>query len=249
MAALRQHHRKLHKDALAVVDATRERLLLDAEGRAEANLGELSIHRDEPDVLGLTDLSPDPKDRGLGFTTAYGEQAEEAVPALTEALQDLDPMVRMSAASSVSSVGPNRDDVKEALVKALEDKDTTVRCRVVSSLGRANFDSDVVNQALVNALKDLDPSVRLEAATTLAELRVEVESAIPVLIQFLTEERHRGILSSTAFALEQIGPLAKTAIPALNQALEHPDKFVQSSVKRALESIQKAVATEDGGLP
>jgi superfamily II DNA or RNA helicase len=71
-----KHHRQLLRDAMEVVKQTRERLLNDAEARAEAALGELSIHRTEPDVLGLTDLMPPGKDAGKGYVTRYEEKAE-----------------------------------------------------------------------------------------------------------------------------------------------------------------------------
>ncbi|MDO8357291.1 MAG: helicase-related protein [Nitrospirota bacterium] len=80
--AILRHHRQLVKDAMEVVTRTRDRLLLDHEARAEANLGELSIYRNEPDVLGLHDLEPDRIESGLGFTPQYGTRA--AAAGLTE---------------------------------------------------------------------------------------------------------------------------------------------------------------------
>ena len=73
-----KHHRQLLRDAMDVVKQTRERLLDDADARVEAQLGELSIHRTEPDVLGLTDLMPPDKDAGKGYATRYEEKAEAA---------------------------------------------------------------------------------------------------------------------------------------------------------------------------
>lgn len=76
--AILRHHRQLFKDAMDVVNKTRDRLLIDQEARAEAQLGEMSIYRNEPDVLGLHDLEPDKVDSGLGFTPHYGKKAAAA---------------------------------------------------------------------------------------------------------------------------------------------------------------------------
>ena len=118
-AAILKHHRKLHRDALAVVRATRENLLLNAEARAEANLGELSIHRDEPNVLGLTDLSPDPKDRGLGYQPDYGPKSEdileEAKAFKDEQAAARDPKKQAALGKMQEVTKETRDEVDKAV--------------------------------------------------------------------------------------------------------------------------------------
>lgn len=118
-AAILKHHRQLHRDALAVVRSTRDSLLLNAEARAEAELGELSIHRDEPNVLGLTDLSPDPKDRGLGYQPEYGpktdEIEEEARDFKAERAKARDPKQQAALEKMQATTQEARDEVDQAI--------------------------------------------------------------------------------------------------------------------------------------
>lgn len=117
-AAILKHHRQLHRDATAVIRATRETLLLDAEARAEAQLGELSIHRDEPNVIGLTDLSPDPVDRGLGYQPNYGpkdDSIEDEVQEFKDKKKaERDPKEQAKIERMQESAQAVRDEVTQA---------------------------------------------------------------------------------------------------------------------------------------
>lgn len=117
-AAILKHHRQLHRDATAVIRATRETLLLDAEARAEAQLGELSIHRDEPNVIGLTDLSPDPVDRGLGYQPSYGPK-DDSIDDEVQEFKDKkkaerDPKEQAKTERMQESAQAVRDEVNQA---------------------------------------------------------------------------------------------------------------------------------------
>jgi len=76
--AASRHHRRLLREAMAVVQQTRDRLLMDAEMRTAAGLGDMPLFQRAQAVIGLTDLRPDPlEERGLGFAPEYGRKAEE----------------------------------------------------------------------------------------------------------------------------------------------------------------------------
>lgn len=143
-AAILKHHRKLHRDALAVVRSTREDLLLKAEARAEAGLGELSIHRDEPNILGLTDLSPDPQDRGLGYQPQYGPKSDE---------------IREEAAAFKQDQAAKRDPKKQAAVERMQE---------VSKEARDEVDQAVESGMLSFGERDTSPVDARSAVTLLA---------------------------------------------------------------------------------
>ena len=132
--AILRHHRQLFKDAMDVVNKTRDRLLLDQEARAEAQLGEVSIYRNEPDVLGLHDLEPDKVESGLGFTPQYGKKA--AAAGLTpEELQEEAKEIEQQQKSGVS---PEKAKAGEKVKESIASMQEEVKRRVESGkLGTA----------------------------------------------------------------------------------------------------------------
>lgn len=77
-AKVRQEHEKtLLRRAQAAVKLNRERLVVDAQARAEANIGEVPLDADSPDQLSVQDLDPARgPTAGLGYSTDYKERAE-----------------------------------------------------------------------------------------------------------------------------------------------------------------------------
>lgn len=74
-----QHHHALLRRAHEAVDAQRQRLVIDAEARADAGLEAAPIHSDDPEKLSVDDLDgTKPTGAGLGFAAHYGERAEAA---------------------------------------------------------------------------------------------------------------------------------------------------------------------------
>ncbi len=77
--AAKEHGRKLFEHARAAVDHQRQRLVQDAELRAEAGLGEVPLTAAAPEDLTVQDLSPvDDATKGLGFAPEYDKRAEAA---------------------------------------------------------------------------------------------------------------------------------------------------------------------------
>ena len=74
--AFDKHHRGWLKKASEAVAAQRERLLADADARAEA-LGEVSLESDNAEQLSVDDLAPVAEGAGLGYSTDYGKRAKE----------------------------------------------------------------------------------------------------------------------------------------------------------------------------
>lgn len=75
----RAHLREMVKRAEAAVHANRERILIDADARAQADLGEVPLSSDKPETLSVQDLDPvRAGDTGLGFATDYKGRAERA---------------------------------------------------------------------------------------------------------------------------------------------------------------------------
>jgi hypothetical protein len=73
----RAHEREVMTRAQSAVNLNRDRMLADADARADADLGEVPIDSEDPDVLSVQDLDPvRAMPLGLGFATAYTARAE-----------------------------------------------------------------------------------------------------------------------------------------------------------------------------
>lgn len=76
--AAADHGKALLRRAHEAVEFQRQRLLNDADARAEAGLGEVPLVAKDPAELTVQDLDPiEPNTKGLGFAPEYGKRAEE----------------------------------------------------------------------------------------------------------------------------------------------------------------------------
>lgn len=75
-AAEKKHAQAIMKKVHEAVEFQRKRLVLDAEARAQAGLGEVPLTSSEPDQLSVQDLDPiQPATNGLGFAPEYAKRA------------------------------------------------------------------------------------------------------------------------------------------------------------------------------
>jgi superfamily II DNA or RNA helicase len=76
--AAEQHARSLVARAEQAIDFQRRRIVVDAETRHEAGLGEVALTSARPEDLSVQDLNPiTPETKGLGFAPEYGKRAAE----------------------------------------------------------------------------------------------------------------------------------------------------------------------------
>ena len=99
-----------------------------------------------------------------------GPAAASAVPALSNALEDEEWIVRSAAAMSLGGIGPPAKSAVSALTNALEDEDEDVREEAASALGKIGPAAAAAVPALTNALRDEDEEVREEAASALGKI-------------------------------------------------------------------------------
>ncbi len=73
-----KHHAALLKRANEAVEMQRQRLLLDADARSEAGIGEIPLETSSSTVLSVQDLDPICTPAGLGYSTDYKKRSESA---------------------------------------------------------------------------------------------------------------------------------------------------------------------------
>ena len=104
--------------------------------------------------------------------------------------------------------------------------------------------------ALTEAALDIDLNVRYWALSALKECGKEARSAVPNIVKALETFPEKGpplegparyyadARALAADALGSIGPDAKAALPALENALQDPSPMVQEAAMRAIQSIK-----------
>jgi HEAT repeat protein/flagellar basal body rod protein FlgF len=159
-----------------------------------------------------------------------------AVPALVELLGDETPAVRCDAAWAIGQIGPDATTAGPALILALSASASDVRAAAADAIEHVIPNDEHASQAVVemwaNDLKSSSPELRYRAALSLGRMGPKAISAIPELIQLVSDPQ-----SGAARALGEMGPNATDAVPALVEALAHPQKHLREQAADALGKI------------
>jgi HEAT repeat protein len=166
----------------------------------------------------------------LGPTGPY---AKVAIPALIDALGDMDWPVGSDAAEALADYGPA---IVPSLVKALKRTEAPVRAGVAEALGYVRPKATEAVPALIGAMKDLSPDVRAAAAFSLGNIGRVAYEAVPALSSALQDKNDR-VREAAAGALVNMGPKSKPAVSALILALKDKEGGVRRSAAQALWRI------------
>jgi HEAT repeat protein len=192
--------------------------------------------------------------RALTILEDIGGQAYAILPMLRAALKeaalkDADEAVRTRAVHAVLRVGPKPDSSGIPLIASLQDELDVVRFHAAATLGDLGRAAEFAIPALLHAaLWDGDLAVRVEAAVALWKIDRKGPVVLPVLIEALNSDNEL-LCWIAADCLGGMGPAAREAIPALQQALGRPFKIslIQQGVALALERVtrQPSVPPDD----
>jgi RNA polymerase sigma factor (sigma-70 family) len=152
---------------------------------------------------------------------ALSQLGTEAVPALTEALKDMNDKTRASAAGTLARIGSPAKDAVPALILAMRDKHP--RLRENASLALAEIGPDAV-PAVAELMKDKDPEIRGAAAETLGRM---------------SGLRTGGGRLSNLSGKTITGPALKTAIQALLKAMGDEDEHVRNAASQAYALLKQ----------
>jgi HEAT repeat protein len=211
-----------------------------------------------PSIISLLkDPDPDTRMQAARALGSLGERAHRVLPVLRAALketalQDPDESVRNDAVNALLRAGPQPASEVAGLIDSLQDEVEVVRFHAAIALGDLGSEARPSLPVLIHkALWDENPAVRVEAAVALWKIdRNKGPLVIPALIKALASN-NEFICWMAADCLGQIGPEARQAVPALQQALRKPFKMalIKKSLALALERIDTQAADSDGPLP
>lgn len=160
------------------------------------------------------------------------EQAPD-IAALIADLTSTDP--ERSGRANLALVGLGEPAVP-ALVETLRSQEPRLRATAATTLWGMGPKARAAVPALAAALSDQDHEVRVAAAMALENMDPgDAKEAIPALIRALKDREGR-VRQWAAKALGKIGPPAREAIPALNEAARFDP--VRPAAEEAIRQIQ-----------
>ncbi len=179
----------------------------------------------------------------MQLLSKLGADAAPAREALTTTLQDPSPELRREALFALGALGPAAAPSLNAIVAALADESDEVRHTACYALGKMGPAAAAALPKLQAALTSDDAFLRIAAAWAALKVAPQNDAvkrqAVPHLIKGLTDEREH-IRLECAYELGELGAVAKSAIPALQQAQTDDDSAdVRTAAGDALKMLGK----------
>ncbi|QEL20255.1 HEAT repeat domain-containing protein [Limnoglobus roseus] len=180
-------------------------------------------------------FSPSVRLSAFRSLSKLGVVANQALPDLTNALNDEDAKIREGAAQAIGQLGR---EAMPTMVRMLTHPDKYVRRNAVWGLGKLGPQAKAVMGELCQALKDEDPRTAAGAAQAIGSMGAEAAPAVPQLAEAM-----RGtnivLCRLAAKALSQIG---RPSLATLISHLKHHDPFVKGEAAVALGWMGPAAA-------
>jgi HEAT repeat protein len=133
-----------------------------------------------------------------------GVNAQSAVPALVEILNNQRMPHRREAAEALGLIGPAALAAVPSLKAALADEEVWLRLNAAVALARIEAQDESHIRGLTRFLEDRDASLRAAAASSLGELGAGARSAIPDLRRLAGDDDDESVLSEVTRAVEAI---------------------------------------------
>jgi HEAT repeat protein len=169
-----------------------------------------------------------------------GPAAAPATEALTALIGDKSPRTSSEAVIALGKIGPAAKAAVPALVKAFENGEGSNDHAIAFALGQIGPDAAAAEQVLAGALKSSDSQLSLVCAWALTQIKpgsAELAAkTVPVLTAGLALPLPQSRVAA-AEALGKLGPLAKSAQPALEKAASDENQQVREAAAAALKLI------------
>jgi|GEM_PF-5474051 len=176
------------------------------------------------------------KDNMFVSTDLMKTIGEPAIAPLAELLADKDPEIRNTAALCLGKVEGSRKAAVPALVKMLEGEDLNAKAMALEALKGMGAESQPAKRQVVQLLEN--ESLRSNAIEVLAAAELPPAEVLPHFIKAVGDESFL-VANPAVKALEEMGPAAASAVPALQAALGTTDSdSLRTNIRRALSKIK-----------
>lgn len=161
---------------------------------------------------------------------------DPAVPDLIRQLRDQEPLVLMGASLTLGRIGPPAKAAIPDLARIgrITGYDSWPG-PAIFALAQIDAERKTSVPVVAEAIDSGEAGVRKWARMSLEKIGTK---AIPLLIEILQNPHARG-RSGAARALGRLGSEAKSALPALKQALNDQDRNIRFEAKFAIEKIEE----------
>jgi hypothetical protein len=191
---------------------------------------------------------------GIGAVRRQSSAANQAIPALIEALGDGERDVRFQAVLALKEMGADASNAVPAIKKVLADAGSGgqtnsyfyLRAAAASALGKIGPAAFDALPGLKAALKESNSYLRGQAAVAVWRVSHDVDTALPVLLQEMpmTSEHSKW---DWIIALGEMGSRAIEAVPQLrNELKQNKEHWVLEYVTNALIKIDVVAARKAG---
>jgi len=144
------------------------------------------------------------RENAIALLGHMGPNAQAAIPALIEVLDNKRLPHRREAAESLGLIGPAAIAAVPSLKAALVDQDARLRLNSAVALARIDPQDGSHVLTLIQFLKDRDASLRAAVASSLGELGARARSAIPDLRQLASDDDDESVLREVIRAVGAI---------------------------------------------
>ncbi len=165
----------------------------------------------------LKDYSRDPSSRVRQYAARsigrINPPAVDAVPDLLRMLNETDPSVNLVVRLAIQELGAKRGDVVvPQLIPLILAGNNFARLAAIEACSSRTQGIQTATPALVQCLRDGNSRIRARAARVLGY--IGAADAVPQITEVL-DDADREVRTSALFALRDIGPAARTAVPKL----------------------------------
>lgn len=150
------------------------------------------------------------------------EKAAPAIPDIVKLTKSENPNARMIAVALLASIGPASKVTIDEILPRLKDEDVHVRYWTCKAFGAMGAEAKRVVPNLIELLQKDAASVRRHAALAIGGIGPAAGAdAVPPLVKALADPV-QPVRADAVTALGQLGEVAKSAVPDIEQALERP---------------------------
>jgi HEAT repeat protein len=174
-----------------------------------------------------------------------GPAAAPATESLAQLVKDDDLQVATEAIIALSKIGPGARRAVPALLRALQHEDCPNGRGIIYALGKIGPAAMAAEPRLLELMKGKDTSLAITSAWAITQLHPQssefAAKALPVLTAGLGDPLPES-RQAAADLLGSVGPLAQTAIPALQTATRDENQSVRDSAAEAIRRIRGEIA-------
>jgi len=147
----------------------------------------------------------------------HGAASAPATEALAKLLADPDEATRIHAAKALGAIGPGAAGAVEALTSALDTATPKTKLYAIYALGRIGEKAQNAFPKVAEQLKSEDAQTRREAVKAFRQMKLPLETTVPVLLKVLESAKSTEEVMPALHAMSEIG---KPGVPRLVEAMQ-----------------------------